>query len=247
MSATNSLQDLITDSIQVGASVQAWAIELDSLSVLDGSNLDLSDNDGSFGGISEFANFANSISLEMFGFLDVTSVSGASNSVLMTDGNGADLDVSGNMGTFGGLAVQAGAGGLLFYNSNSNLNDTNNNLYTGDGVTIIADVDGNLYCSGPVGQALISGGLNIPITFAPFGQQVAYDTGWVNNESDGDRTVNVQDFAASGFSGTMQTALNTVSAGTGDFFATLAQQVQDLTNKLQAIEYALTGALLPNN
>lgn len=75
---------------------------------------------------------------------------------------------------------------------------------------------------------------------------VAIDTGWTANASGGSKTVAVQNFSASGFTGTMTTALNTVSAGTGTFFAAQAQQVQDLTNKLQALEATLVLSTMPN-
>lgn len=101
--------------------------------------------------------------------------------------------------------------------------------------------------SGSSGQVLtIDPSAGVPYWSYP--TITGFDTdAWTANASGGDKTVSVQNFSASGFTGTMATALNTVSPGTGTFFAAQAQQVQDLTNKLQAIEITLASGLLPNN
>lgn len=155
-------------------------------------------------------------------------------------------DQYGNVYAYNGFLIIADDGSLNYTQGYSSLTDSSGNLYYSNVNGVLADSDGDLYSNLTSGQALISGGSGSPITGLAIGAQLTPDTGWTANASAGSKTVAVQNFAASGFNGTMVTALNTVSAGSGTFFAAQAQQVQDLTNKLQAIEAALVALLLPN-
>lgn len=71
------------------------------------------------------------------------------------------------------------------------------------------------------------------------------DTDWVANESVGDKTIAVQNYDSTTLDG-MTAALNLVLAGFGTATAALADQVEALTKKLQAIETALVSFLTPN-
>lgn len=71
------------------------------------------------------------------------------------------------------------------------------------------------------------------------------DTGWTANQSVGDKTVAVQDYDSTTLDG-MTAALNLVLAGFGTATAQLADQVEALTKKVQALEAALANALRPN-
>lgn len=120
---------------------------------------------------------------------------------------------------------------LDFYTFNNGIQFLAMSIGPGGGITFNGAITTGVWNGNRIGIAY--GGVNI-------------DTGWTANASGGSKTVAVQNFAASGFTGTMATALDTVSAGTGTFFAAQAQQVQDLTNKLQALEATLVLSTMPN-
>lgn len=85
-------------------------------------------------------------------------------------------------------------------------------------------------------------------TFAPAGPGdgiVIGDTGWAANQSGGDKTISVQNYDSTTLDG-MTAGLNLVLTGFGTAIAQLADQVEDLTKKLQASEAALAAALRPN-
>lgn len=72
------------------------------------------------------------------------------------------------------------------------------------------------------------------------------DTGWTANAGAGTKTTVVPLYAGGLITGTMQTALNTVSAGLGTNMVTLDAQVAALTAKVAAIETALAASKFPN-
>lgn len=73
------------------------------------------------------------------------------------------------------------------------------------------------------------------------------DTGWTANAGAGGKTTSIPNYSSGGITGTMVTALNTVSAGTGTQLQTMDLQVAALTAKLAALETALAAGKLPNN
>lgn len=75
--------------------------------------------------------------------------------------------------------------------------------------------------------------------------QMSADTGWTANAGAGDKTVSLTNYA-NGVNGTMVTALNLVSTGTGTAISALADAVVLLNKKVQALETALVAAKLPN-
>lgn len=135
----------------------------------------------------------------------------------------------------------ANGSGLLYPNNMGSLADTTLHLLSYPTSSEPTYIQAGMYFNTTLNKMRIGGGTAWQ-SLTP----LDVGTGWTANASGGDKTVAVQNFAASGFNGTMTTALNTVSAGSGTFFAAQAQQVQDLTNKLQAIEAALVALLLPN-
>lgn len=82
----------------------------------------------------------------------------------------------------------------------------------------------------------ISGAGNIPTV----------DTGWTANSGAGSKTTAVPLYAGGLITGTMQTALNTVSANLGTNLNTMDAQVAALTAKVAALETALAANKLPN-
>lgn len=71
------------------------------------------------------------------------------------------------------------------------------------------------------------------------------DTGWTANESVGNKMVVIKDYDSTTIDG-MTAGLNLVLSGFGTAIAELADQVQDLTKKFQALEAAGAAALRPN-
>lgn len=73
-------------------------------------------------------------------------------------------------------------------------------------------------------------------------------SGWTANASVGDKTQAIANYSGSGLNGTMVSALNVVSAGTGTALAQDEARVQELVKKVQAIEAGLatTPAVRPN-
>lgn len=71
------------------------------------------------------------------------------------------------------------------------------------------------------------------------------DTGWTANQSGGDKTVAVQDYDSTTLDG-MTSALNLVLAGFGTAIAQLADQMDAVTKKMQAIEAVLAAQKRPN-
>jgi len=74
---------------------------------------------------------------------------------------------------------------------------------------------------------------------------MAADTGWTANSSAGDKTAVVTDYVST-LDGTMVTALNVVSAGTGTALSSALDVVVLLRKKVQALEAALALNKLPN-
>lgn len=71
------------------------------------------------------------------------------------------------------------------------------------------------------------------------------DTGWTANASVGSKTTVVPNYT-NGLNGTMVSALNVVSAGTGTALSSALDSVAALTSKVQALETALAAGKLPN-
>lgn len=71
------------------------------------------------------------------------------------------------------------------------------------------------------------------------------DTGWTANAGAGDKTVALSNYA-NGLNGTMVSALNVVSSGTGTALSTAMDMIVNLTKKVQALETALAANKLPN-
>lgn len=73
----------------------------------------------------------------------------------------------------------------------------------------------------------------------------AQDTGWTANSDAGDKTVDVPAYT-NGLNGTMVSALNLVSPGTGTALSAGFDQLVLVTKKFQATETALSIGLTPN-
>lgn len=88
--------------------------------------------------------------------------------------------------------------------------------------------------------------LSVWLNTASFASIIAIDSGWTANASAGDKTVVVSDYSGSGIDGTMEGALNLVSAGLGTALVQDEARIRELIKKLQAHETALAARLLPN-
>lgn len=77
------------------------------------------------------------------------------------------------------------------------------------------------------------------------GTQMTVDSGWTANSTAGDKTAIIAAFTAS-ISGTMITALNTLSAGLGTALAADEATVALLVKKVAALETVLVAGKLPN-
>lgn len=77
------------------------------------------------------------------------------------------------------------------------------------------------------------------------GLRVVKDTGWVANSTAGDKTAVVGAYT-NGLNGTMTTALDVVSAGTGAALSAALDTVALLVKKTAALETALVAGTLPN-
>lgn len=71
------------------------------------------------------------------------------------------------------------------------------------------------------------------------------DSGWTANSGVGDKTVALANYS-NGINGTMVSALNVVSSGTGTALSALADMVVNLTKKVQAMETAAAANKLAN-
>lgn len=96
----------------------------------------------------------------------------------------------------------------------------------------------------PDGDISGTSGTNADIDGA-ISSAISLDTGWTANAGDGDKTVVVQNYDSTTLDG-MTAALNLVLAGFGTAIAQLADQVEALTKKFQAMERALADRTLPN-
>lgn len=75
--------------------------------------------------------------------------------------------------------------------------------------------------------------------------QMSLDSGWTANDGAGDKTIALTDYA-NGLNGTMVTALNLTSSGTGTALSAGFDALVNLNKKVQALETALAAAKLPN-
>lgn len=71
------------------------------------------------------------------------------------------------------------------------------------------------------------------------------DTGWTANSGVGDKTIALANYS-NGLNGTMVSALNVVSSGTGTTLSAALDMIVNLTKKVQALETALVANKLPN-
>lgn len=72
------------------------------------------------------------------------------------------------------------------------------------------------------------------------------DSGWTASAGAGSKTTVVPNYT-NGLNGTMVSALNVVSAGTGTALSSALDSVAALTSKVQALETALAPSKLPNS
>lgn len=77
------------------------------------------------------------------------------------------------------------------------------------------------------------------------GTQMSADTGWTANNTAGDKTAALSSYS-NGLNGTMVTALNVVSGGTGTALSAAMDVLVIVVKKLAALETALVAAKLPN-
>lgn len=77
------------------------------------------------------------------------------------------------------------------------------------------------------------------------GTQMSADSGWTANNTAGDKTAALSSYS-NGINGTMVTALNLVSSGTGTALSAGMDVLVIVVKKLAAIETALVAAKLPN-
>ena len=75
---------------------------------------------------------------------------------------------------------------------------------------------------------------------------LSVDTGWTANSGAGTKTTAVPNYAGGLITGTMVTALNTISAALGTNLSTMDAQVKALTDKVAALETVLAANKLPN-
>jgi len=74
---------------------------------------------------------------------------------------------------------------------------------------------------------------------------VTADTGWTANTTAGDKTAQLVAYT-NGLNGTMVSALNVVSTGTGDALNTALATIALLVKKVAALETALVAGKIPN-
>lgn len=74
---------------------------------------------------------------------------------------------------------------------------------------------------------------------------IPFDTGYTANTATGDKTAQLVTYA-NGLNGTMVSALNVVSAGTGTALSTALDTIVLLVKKVSALETTLASGKLPN-
>lgn len=77
------------------------------------------------------------------------------------------------------------------------------------------------------------------------GAVMTADTGWTANNTAGDKTAALSSYS-NGLNGTMVTALNVVSGGTGTVLSAAMDVIVILVKKVAALETALAANKLPN-
>lgn len=191
---------------------------------------------------------------------NVGVISGLSNNI----GLGGTLSMVGDIGTAGSVITNASSnrnGGNIFtYAANGN---EGGNILTYGGVTAgggsidTHDGGGSINTRGTGLLQLGENGTRTTITgFATSNRAfnlpdldcfpMVYDGGWAANGSTGDKTTVVANYSGGGIDGTMEAALNLVSAGLGTALVQDEARIRELINKLQAIESGLAGKLIPN-
>lgn len=87
-------------------------------------------------------------------------------------------------------------------------------------------------------------GIAALIALMPAAPPVA-DTGWTANLTSGDKTAQLSSYT-NGLNGTMVSALNVVSGGTGTALSAAMDVIVVLVKKLAALEVTLASYKLPN-
>lgn len=186
-------------------------------------------------------------------------ISGLSNNI----GLGGALSMVGDIGTAGSINTNASSnrnGGNIFTYASGN---DGGNILTYGGATAgggsidTHDGGGSINTRGTGLLQLGANGTRTAITgFATSNRAfdlpdadcfpMVYDGGWAANGSTGDKTTVVANYSGGGIDGTMEAALNLVSAGLGTALVQDEARIRELINKLQAIESGLAGKLIPN-
>lgn len=99
--------------------------------------------------------------------------------------------------------------------------------------------------AGSLNAVAVSGSYTDLSSKPTIGTPMSPDTGWTGNSGAGDKTVALTNYA-NGLNGTMVTALNVVSGGTGTALSAGFDALVLLNKKVQALETALAAAKLPN-
>lgn len=90
-----------------------------------------------------------------------------------------------------------------------------------------------------------SGSYNDLSSKPSIGSVISVDTGWTANNTTGDKTAALSSYS-NGLNGTMVTALNVVSGGTGTALSAAMDIIVLLVKKVAATETALVALKLPN-
>lgn len=110
----------------------------------------------------------------------------------------------------------------------------------------IAAVTWSTLTGKPTLATVATSGVYSDLTGKPsLGTQMSADTGWTANNTAGDKTAALSSYS-NGLNGTMVTALNVVSGGTGTALSAAMDVLVIVVKKLAAIETVLVSSKLPN-
>lgn len=99
--------------------------------------------------------------------------------------------------------------------------------------------------AGTLHEVAISGDYNDLGNLPSLGTQMSADSGWTANNTVGDKSVALSSYS-NGLNGTMVSALNVVSTGTGTALSAAMDIIVLLVKKVAALETALAAGKLPN-
>lgn len=99
--------------------------------------------------------------------------------------------------------------------------------------------------AGSLNAVAISGSYTDLSSKPSIGLVVSADSGWTANSGVGDKTVALANYT-NGLNGTMVSALNVVSAGTGTALSAAMDMIVNLNKKVQALETVLVATKIPN-